>query len=107
MPHLEEAAPVRSEPDVTALKTLQAFYDAGRYRDAWLAAQEFPPIDQWTSTPALVLAGRLASNWGNVVLSNRLHSRAYRQSPTDDVAFYYFILTTHSKHGAFEALRVL
>lgn len=104
---IEEAPSVRPQPDTNALKSLQSLYDAGRYRDAWLAVQELAPMEQWTSTPALVLAGRLVSNWGNLPLSNRLHLRAHRQSPHDDTAFYYFILTMHSKHGAFEALRLL
>jgi cellulose synthase operon protein C len=104
---IEEAPSVRPQPDTDALKSLQSLYDAARYRDAWLAVQGLAPMEQWTSTTALVLAGRLVSNWGNTALSNRLHLRAHRQSPHDDTAFYYFILTLHSKHGAFEALRVL
>jgi len=104
---IEEAPSVRPQPDTAALNTLQALYDAGRYRDAWQAARSLPPLEQWTSTPALILGGRLASNWGDTALGHRLHLRAHRQSPQDDAAFYYFILTIHAKHGAFEALRLL
>ncbi len=103
----EDALPVRPQPDATALATLQSLYDAGRYLDAWHIAQGFAPVQAWTSTPALILAGRLATQWGDNALSNRLHLRAYRQSPHDDNAFYYFILSVHAKHGAFEALRLL
>lgn len=100
-------SPVRSQPDAAGLASLQAHYDAGRYLDAWHASQAFCPIATWTSTPALVLGGRLATQWGDDALSHRLHLRAYRKSPENDTAFYYFILSIHAKHGAFEALRLL
>lgn len=104
---LEDAPPVLPQPDAAGLATLQALYDAGRYLDAWRAVQTFAPLSQWTSTPALILGGRFANNWGDVALSNRMHLRAHRQSPHDDNAFYYYILSVQSKHGAFEALRLM
>jgi tetratricopeptide (TPR) repeat protein len=97
----------RPQPDPAALTALQSLYDAGRYLDAWQAAQAFAPVGEWADTPALILGGRLAMQWGNTPLSNRLHLRAHRQSPNDDSAFYYFILSIHAKHGPFEALRLI
>lgn len=103
----EETPPATLPPDTDALNALQSMYDAGRYLDAWRFAKTFAPLETWTGTHALVLGGRLASQWGDIGLSNRLHVRAHRQAPHDDTTFYYFILTAHSKHGAFEALRLL
>lgn len=103
----EETPPVLPQPDTTALTALQAIYDQGRFLDAWNFARAFASVGTWSSTPALILGGRLASRWGDDVLSNRLHIRAHRQSPDDDDAFYYYILSIHAKHGAFEALRLL
>jgi cellulose synthase operon protein C len=103
----EETYPVLPQPDADKLSALQSLYDDGRYLDAWHAVQGLAPLEQWSSTPALVLGGRLASHWGDTALSNRLHMRAHRQSPGDDTAYYFYILTIHAKHGAFEALRLL
>lgn len=106
MPPVEDS-PVRSQPDATALASIQSLYDAGRYLDAWHAAQAYAPVAAWTATPALILGGRLAAQWGDNSLGDRLHLRAFRQSPGSDDALYYHALRVQSRHGLFEALRLL
>lgn len=103
----EEVPPVLKQPDAEGLAVLQACYDSGRYFDAWNIARAYKPLEQWDTAPALILGGRLANNWGDVNLSNRLHVRAHRAAPNDPVAFYYYLLSVQSKHGIFEALRSL
>jgi tetratricopeptide (TPR) repeat protein len=99
--------PAPAPPDTAKLDELESLYETGRNLDAYRTAQSLAPLESWGSARALVLAGRLASQWGDGPLSNRLHLRARRLDPADESTAYYYVLAIWSKHGPLEALRVV
>lgn len=92
-------------PSAVELAELTRLHGEARYLDAFRFAQNFSPLDVWPGTEGLILAGRLASCWGDWHHSNRLHNRAWREAPADPAAIYFQALTVEYRHGPFEALR--
>lgn len=92
-------------PTSDCLSRLATLYQAGRYIDAYAFCQPLAPLEMWQSTTARTMGGRLASQWGNEPLSQRLHQRAYQADPNDWSAVYYKGQTVWGKHGVFEALQ--
>jgi cellulose synthase operon protein C len=92
-------------PTSDCLSRLATLYHAGRYLDAHVFCQSLAPLEAWQGTPASIMAGRLASQWGDEPLSHRLHQQTYRADPADWSAIYYKGQTVWGKHGVFEALQ--
>jgi tetratricopeptide (TPR) repeat protein len=86
---------------------IRDLYGKGLCLQAYALAQKFGPLDQWTGTPARILAGRLAANLGAPRLSYRLHLQAYRDDPEDPEARYYYVRTVAGRRGPFPAWKVL
>jgi tetratricopeptide (TPR) repeat protein len=104
---LDGQMPSNLPPTPIDLAELGQLHEAVRYLDAYDLSQRFSPLEEWPGTEGLILAGRLASCWGDWARSNRLHTRAWRGAPADPAAIYYQTLTIESHHGPFEALRFI
>ncbi len=91
-------------PSPVDLAEIERLHGAALYLDAYHLSRQFAPLEEWPGTEGLILAGRLASCWGDWSRSNRLHTRAWRGAPSNPMAIYYRTLTIESHHGPFEAL---
>lgn len=94
-------------PSADDLAELSRLHGEARYLDAYRLSQNFVPLEEWPGTEGLILAGRLASCWGDWPRSNRVHFKAWRAAPHDPGTIYYHALTLENRHGPFEALRFL
>jgi tetratricopeptide (TPR) repeat protein len=81
--------------------------EAGRYLQAWSAAQARGPLASWTPTAERILAGRLAMALGAPRLGFSLHLRAHRAAPDDPEAHYYRARAMLSLRGPFAAWRFM
>jgi len=69
---------------------LQDLYDRAMNLQAVRLADTIGPLRAWRGSAARVLAGRLAMNVGAPKLGRALHWLAWRESPNDPDALYYY-----------------
>lgn len=77
-------------PTDEQLAHVQALYDRAMCLQAMRAAESIGPLRHWRGAAARVLAGRLAMNVGAPKLGRTLHWLAWRESPNDPDALYYY-----------------
>src|SRR4051812_4070362 len=81
------ASPVAVSPaDVAAG---EALYDRELHLQAYRRALEVAPLETWSGTAALLIAGRLAGDIGAPRLARRLHQRAWREDRASAGAAYF------------------
>src|SRR5688572_24864092 len=89
----------------TILKEVADLYHRGLYLQAYRKSEAIGPLANWTETPALVLAGRLAGNLGGYRLAVSLHHRAWRNDPADAEASYFYAHALFSRGRLIAAQR--
>lgn len=92
------------EPSPPQLDLLEDLLRRDRNLESFELCRDLAPMESWTSTRALIVAGRLVDRWGDGPRGNRFHQKAYRENPADLVAIRYQGLAVWTKHGEFEAL---
>lgn len=74
----------------TQLQPIKELYNRGFYLQAYAAATQLAPLNEWEGTEALLLAGRMAGMLGAPRLMRRLHLRAWREDRAHPEAIYYY-----------------
>ena len=74
----------------TQLQPIKELYNRGFYLQAYEAATQLAPLNEWEGTEALLLAGRMAGMLGAPKLMRRLHLRAWREDRAHPEAIYYY-----------------
>lgn len=74
----------------TQLQPIKELYNRGIYLQAYEAATQLAPLNEWEGTEALLLAGRMAGMLGAPKLMRRLHLRAWREDRAHPEATYYY-----------------
>src|SRR4029079_1550589 len=77
-------------PTAEQVAALQDLYDRAMNLQAVRLADTIGPLRAWRGSAARVLAGRLAMNVGAPKLGRALHWLAWRESPNDPDALYYY-----------------
>ncbi len=72
------------------LEKIDSLYGQGLFLQAHREALELGPLAEWQGTPAMLLAGRLATQLGGNILGSWLIRRAWRGDPTNDEARYFY-----------------
>jgi tetratricopeptide (TPR) repeat protein len=79
-----------AHPSDDQLAQVQALYDRALCLQAIRLAESIGPLQHWRGATARVLAGRLAMNVGAPKMGRALHWLAWRESPNDPDALYYY-----------------
>src|SRR5262245_21983032 len=95
------------ELSINDVSAIQDLYDRGQYLKALAAGQAFGPVDTWTGPGARILAGRLAGNVGAPRMARKLFLKAYRETPDDPEARYFYVRTMLERHGPLPAWKLL
>ena len=82
-------------------------YDQSLYVQAFRAATQIAPLQQWEGTAARMLAGRIAATVGAPKLGRKHHLNAYRHDPKDWEARYYYARMILRFRGALDTLKFL
>ncbi|CAN5396834.1 hypothetical protein BH11PLA2_BH11PLA2_18380 [soil metagenome] len=92
------------DPTTADLARIREHYTHGRYRQALTAFEPFGPFRSLTSTPARLLAGRLAMQVGAPRLGRKLHAAAFRSTPSNLEAAYYHARYRFERFGPLSAV---
>ncbi len=90
-----------------ALASVGGLYQQGKYLQAYAASVVLGPLQEWRGPKARLLAGRLANVLGAPRLGRVLHWTAWRESPNDASARYFWVLDTLVRRGPWRAWRLL
>jgi hypothetical protein len=89
--------------DSQNLQAVLDLYMQGQMVRAYETATAIAPVKEWRGAAARVMAGRLAMNLGAPNLGQVLHVLAYRESPDDPQAAYYYALALSARRGPLPA----
>src|SRR3712207_4419541 len=89
------------------LSRVLALYNQGQYLQAYALAESIAPLNTWLGTAPRLLAGRLVMNLGAPRLGLALHLRAWRETPTDPEAMYYYARYILKRRGLLAAWEIL
>jgi cellulose synthase operon protein C len=89
------------------LSRVLALYNQGQYLQAYALAESIAPLNTWLGTAPRLLAGRLVMNLGAPRLGLALHLRAWRETPTDPEAIYYYARYVLQRRGLLAAWEIL
>ena len=87
----------------TQIQPIKELYNSGFYLKAYEAARQIAPLNDWTGTDALLLAGRLAGMLGAPKLMRKLHLRAWREDRAHAEAIYYYARVIMDWRGPWRA----
>jgi predicted Zn-dependent protease len=94
-----------SAADEQRLLQLNDLYDRGLYLQAYEAGRAWGDVQQWPEPGGLVMGSRLAYHLGCVRLSDWLIRRAFRNSPHDGEARYFYAYAVLRRFGPYRAWR--
>lgn len=98
---------MRGDPTREKVQQAEAFYDEGRFLDAYDCFVAFGEPETWFNGDARILASRVIGNLGGLRRAHRLSRVTWRTNPERRDAFYYYLLGFRDRHGAFETLRLI
>ncbi|MGH9803064.1 MAG: hypothetical protein ACRD82_22090, partial [Blastocatellia bacterium] len=87
----------------TQLQPIKELYNSGLYLQAYEAAVQLAPLNEWAGTDALLLAGRMAGMLGAPKLMRKLHLRAWREDRAHPEAIYYYARAIMDWRGPWRA----
>ncbi|MFY2560366.1 tetratricopeptide repeat protein [Corallococcus terminator] len=86
---------------------VRGLYDQGLYLQAYRLTEAGVPLEQWTGPGARVLAGRMLQQLGGSRAARLQWARAFRESPRDAEARYYFTELLQRRKGPLAVLDFL
>ncbi|HMX26129.1 MAG TPA: hypothetical protein PKC13_11040, partial [Blastocatellia bacterium] len=85
------------------IQPIKELYNRGLYLQAYEAALQLAPLEQWEGTDALLIAGRLAGMLGAPKLARRFHLKAWREDRAHAEAIYYYARAVWEWRGPWRA----
>ncbi len=91
--------------DEQRLLEMNQLYDQGLYLQAYELGRAWGEVQHWPEPGGLVMGSRLAHHLGGGRLSDWLIRRAYRNSPHDGEALYFYAYAVLRRSGPYRAWR--